>query len=685
MAQPAPSPHAFAIACNADGTYLDVTDTVVLDEGEITYEWGQTSPFGDIRPGRFAFTLDNRDGRYTPDNPASTLGRTLVEGMGVSWQMNTRIVSGSIRTLDLIFPAEGLADAAKVRVICDDIIADMARAGADGRGLRCALIDKAAMFHWPLNGPASTTSIAQTAVAAGSAPPMLIGGSAAAIRFGVSGSGQYSFDTGAELNGNTETGAPRCYLYTSGLVMSPQVAPQLSVTFRPTREVSNTPRVLSVDTTIGLVEYRMGRPSTGVPDRLWVNGVSSDMSASMQLNVTYRITIQLVDFTNVVGVTLAGGPVDGTASYATAVPNTAFTAIRVCQDDCPGVVERIYVGEAIEADFGDAAFDIGLRLANIADLAGVTWDLETGFSSRAAGSQNDDSPYLTSLQNAMRVEGGRIWATDTGTLLSPAPVLKLRPLSTSRPATASYALSVTDDIHVAPKWLRDITGLVSSVRAESETTSLNVTDSTVAAAINDKSVTLTAPAYLASDLRNLAEDRIRRGAITTMRVTEVTVDAQGTTDDRWADLLGTEPGDRVTISAQPTAQIGPASWDGWVIGGNESHTQVTNRFTYYYEPAYTAPVFDTDRFAAAGVLSLSGAINSSVTSISVATTGEKLTTTVGDFPLNIMIDREIMTVSAPSAATPQVLTVARAQAGTLAAAHSVSATVEIAPYPVFDL
>lgn len=76
---------------------------------------------------------------------------------------------------------------------------------------------------------------------------------------------------------------------------------------------------------------------------------------------------------------------------------------------------------------------------------------------------------------------------------------------------------------------------------------------------------------------------------------------------------------------------------------------------------------------------LTSTITSGATSMSLTTSaGPVLTTSAGDYPLYLQIDEEIVSVSsAPGGASPQTLTITRAQLGTFADAHTAGATVTV--------
>lgn len=96
----------------------------------------------------------------------------------------------------------------------------------------------------------------------------------------------------------------------------------------------------------------------------------------------------------------------------------------------------------------------------------------------------------------------------------------------------------------------------------------------------------------------------------------------------------------------------------------------------------TEELDDADyRFMDNGELTLSALINSSTTTVSIATSGDQLTTT--DLPLTVQIDDEQLTVTACTSATPQVATVTRGVNGTTAASHTSGAAVTVLPDSIY--
>lgn len=685
-----PTTFKVAIAMDVAGALIEVTDYLESTES-FDYSWGLDDPFGDVRPGEFSFTLSNADGRFTPDNPASPYALTLTEGMRVTWQLNTRVVSGRVQAIEPVFPGDESAWA-QVRVTCDDILGELSRAGGK-LSLRGEAL--ATTSHWPFTG----TQAQQVFDTNGALSVMRVVGNPEAVQFGVDIPGSYGFDTGALINGGNDPSDPRAYLESFGWSGGGSGI-ETTFTFRPVREATNTPRIMETTFSDGVVvAYRMGRPSTAVPDRIWVDGASADMPTSMQPNRTYHLSLAWSSSTGIGTATWVAD--DGTSSTVTRSGTITggfklAVGTRICQDGAAGIVERVAVGgtyPALFAQLGNNSTAIGTRFTDLSQYGGdaYTINVEAGFTAYVGAQGPAGQSRLDRLTAAMATEGGRIWAIDTGTLTAPVPTVNLRPRTLSRDTSVDFTFHTEEDLAGSPEMIRGLTNAVAIVNARSATDDITVTNSTVQDAVGDTSDNTDAPAYDPAWLRNLAEDRIRRGSTRDLRLTTITIDARLTKTNRWADLLALEPGDRIQVTGLPSTQLGRSTLDAWFIGGEESHTTETDRFTLHVEPTLDAFVFDTARFASGGTMTLTAAINAAVTSFTVTSTDALFTTAGGNFPQKIIIDREILTVTAVSgAASPQTFTVTRAATNTngvatVAASHLISAPVEIYPAPVFSL
>jgi hypothetical protein len=251
----------------------------------------------------------------------------------------------------------------------------------------------------------------------------------------------------------------------------------------------------------------------------------------------------------------------------------------------------------------------------------------------------------------------------------------------ARPRAVDYSFDVEDELSGAPDFVRDLTNLVSRVTVSSDSGTTLVVDESLTARAGQASAAEDVLLSTERDRRAWGQDRLIRGANTQMRIASVVVDAMTTPTDRSADLLALVPGDRVQFTGLPSTILGFDTWDGWFLGADETHTTEAHEFTLHFTPVLPdVAIFDTDRYTD-DVLTLSGNINAAVTSMNIATTGDKLTTV--DVPLTVQVDDEQMTVTACTSATPQVATVTRGVNGTTAASHTSGAAVTVVPDSIY--
>lgn len=661
----------FAIALGAAGALVEVTDYVLFNEGDVAYKWGQDRRFDDPVPGTFSLTLKNEDGRFTPDNPTSPYPLTLVEGMQVVWEFEGRLVEGTIRAggIQIIFPTGGNADSARVRVTCDDVLGKLAR-DMDDLPLWSRYLNENADYHWEFGGPDGTTEVFD---GGGSGIAFRLVGDQAAAQWGQTPPNDNYFTNGVRMNADPDVSA----YWVADLSSVPLAYGwHIQVTISDLGTTTALPRLIEVEDTYGgVIQTKLG--STGVASKLVTGGTTTDLPApSASLRLYFNGSGDWV----VLAPAPPGVVVAGTS--ATHRPNK----IRLLMDGAPATLFRVAIKTAgfgsspsVPAQtFGNTAATVEDRLDLIAALSDVAVAGESGFSGYQVGLQDGrNESTLTQLSDVLRVEGGAIFPSTSGTLTSPTTQVTARPKVLARSQSVKYTLSMNEINDQT--FARDIANMVSTVNASSGTTAVRVVNEAAQEKVGPKSATLYAPAYDPGILRNIAEDRIFRGADTRMQLLSFTVDTRSI--GRLTDILGTTPGDRIRITDIPS-QVGRSTVDVWFIGASELHSTERDNFTFYVEPALDAFVYDTAVYGAGGTLTLSSSCTSSATSLSVATTSAKFTTT--NLPQNIIVDREIMTVTAADSGTPQTLTVTRAQSGTLAFAHASGAEVEIAPTSVYS-
>ena len=189
-----------------------------------------------------------------------------------------------------------------------------------------------------------------------------------------------------------------------------------------------------------------------------------------------------------------------------------------------------------------------------------------------------------------------------------------------------------------------------------------------------------------------------------LRLTEITVDLAGASNDLWAAVMALEVGDRVRVAlgsatSPLVAQYGWTYVDHWVTGWTERYARDVAEFDLLLMPADdpVEGVFDDadrGRFGASrGSMTVTGgtAVGTTSTGTIVVTTtpgAPTLSTTAGAYPLTLDWSGERVTVTSPpaSATSPQTLTVtARGVAPSVARAHSTGEPIDVWLEPTWTI
>lgn len=686
------TPFSVALACGVAGAYVDVTSYASWAPGEgVAGSWGRQDQFRDTTPGAWSIYLDNYDGRFTPDATNGILATPLTEGMGMSWQLGTRIIAGTILGFTMIDDNWG-----RIRIDCDDMLGNAARTDVTltARGM---VLGANPYLYWPfndavgsiygteqsgniqpgfdgtINGTAAPTfgataipALGETQASvqnqfpvfatAGYSPygPVFPVGAFSTISYATNSMGTW----GAWMTATGASPALQVFIYANGFTHSMRfgidntgayVAQMGSATL-----VSSTPVVVGVPAYLQLVVTNSG--STSITGEFFINGVS-------QGTLVW------------VGIAPDG---NGLATNALRTPSTVLVASPAGGPaGAPVVISHL---SHTPKPVPEYTLAYGTEAGLLAALAATTSSLALGtipsdLSTAPTAPQSGTSSALAKLNDLIRSEQGYLSCTTSGSLTSPSQVVTVR--ARQRPATVSYSFDAQLELAAQPDFLRDLTNLVASATAQGPTTSTTYLDPTASARAGSSNTSDAIDSTAFVDQLGYAQDRILRGKNTALRVASFTVDALVTPTDRSADLLAIAFGDRVSITNIPSTVIGATSWDGWVIGRSEAQDIGQHKFTFYVAPVLPATaIYDANLYMADGALTLQSAINASVTTMSVQTSGPKLETVA--VPYGLLIDSEQVTVTACTSATPQVATITRAVNGTTAASHTTSAVIELA-------
>lgn len=579
-----------ALGLGAAGALVDVSSYVKLDM-DSTVSYGRTRQYDDIEPGSFSFVLDNQDGRFTPDNPASPYATTLVEGAAACLQVGSRLTPGRVQSIEPTFP-DGETGRAYVRVVCSDMLGDLSRDEL-ANGWREAVVR--------------------------AADPV----------------GYYPFDDAADSAGAADqSGTNRgTYLFepTLGEVLFEQPGVEHD-RIRVTGEGS-----------MRLYGVSIASVSAGRCFSFWIQPIVTTGTFSLKVaQLTFAMTsgfFQLAsDFPSVI---TSINPVVAGREYFVEVDSVNLTlkVDGVLQGTLAGTTVTPFVGDPVEAFWGDAtptdfywsdfaltqnpvagdavqrAFNGGGAARWLELLDAASNDLTLGALPAGLALAplfvESSGAGLTVLNQIMKAEQGHAFSTGSGTLLDPVEVVTVR--ERVRPETVSASFDVALDLKESPQFERPIRDLVSRVQVDTPFGRVTVLDSTVASRAGSASTVETVPLSSEGDARAWAQDRIIRGSNIRLQAMSIVIDAMTTQTDRSADLLALKPGDRIRLTNLPTTQLGYSSWDAWVVGAKETHGLTAHTFELHIAPVLDAPhLFDTARFASGTSIKLGRSVRTNL-------------------------------------------------------------------------
>ncbi len=250
-------------------------------------------------------------------------------------------------------------------------------------------------------------------------------------------------------------------------------------------------------------------------------------------------------------------------------------------------------------------------------------------------------------------------------------------------ALAAPLAPTPDDQQLRNDWLVSREG-GSSARAYKESGPMSVQPPPAGVGRYDDQVTLTA--YSDDRLGDLAGFKVQLGTIDEDRYPSLSIERN--TNPVLADpaisagLLGLQLGDRVLVT-DPPAGGPPDDVSQLVIGWSETIRQKQHRFDLVTVPEspWRVPVADDAVLGRAAPVgsTLNEDLDTTETAVDVATVADKppWVTDAGEFPFNITVGGEVMTITAISgASSPQTFTVVRSVNGVVKS-HSTGAEVRL--------
>jgi hypothetical protein len=274
--------------------------------------------------------------------------------------------------------------------------------------------------------------------------------------------------------------------------------------------------------------------------------------------------------------------------------------------------------------------------------------------------------------------GGTYWARPADgvpVIRYPDAVRGITPLMT-------ITIGADDDISQAPAWKRSVDTIPTRVTATSPSGDVIVINTAAETGGVTREETLETVARDEGAARYPAQFLLAQSA--TLRIESFTVDLVTAANDLYSAHFSLYPQARIRITGLPTTIFGVSYMDLLVQGWTEKYTTTGVQVTYDTTPADSpgaGVVEDTVYGRVAGTaMTTVGSLTSSSTSVAFTmTAGEVFSTTAGDFPMDVTIDSERITLpSAPaSGSAPSFTGITRGVAPSIAVAHAATAPVQI--------
>lgn len=596
----APSTFRFALACGVAGAYVDVTGDVLFEEGSIPFTDGRTSEFDGFNPGVFSFTLANADGKYSPDNPATTLATPMSEGMGAVIELDGLLLSGTVRSVALIFPRD-TSTPARVRVTCDDMLGDAARTELGSIG--DVITATTPYLWWPLD----ESEGAAFAADANNVVPLST--SAVGVQLGVQGVPGFPSQmriTDSEVN---TVGTIPTIPYESstslgwwGFWQTPYggvSAGGFVVSYRNYPAGFNTGFSLRLTTATGPLRPELfvasppsatlgGEIPAAVPHYLGVHVTQSIVAGTTTLYATPYI--DGVAFSAPVSIgSYVGAPASAEASTPTSlsikiVGTTAdFSTVTLTERPVP--LQSLSYSTEAERLQGLAAVAPNLAIDTI----------PAGLSTARLGAANFGQSLLDAFNAVMRTELGYMWVETTGTLTAPVPKIKIAPRNRER--ALDYTFDVSETLDPIP-FIRSLINTVSQATANGPYASATYQEPELVTLVGSANASDAVLFRDDIDLHAYASDRVNRGINRGIAIASITIDATSPNMSRWSDLTAIRQGFRLRITGLPSAQLGYSTWDCFVVGRQIDNTQDSSTdepktfFTFYLSPWTQQYVYD---------------------------------------------------------------------------------------------
>lgn len=671
------------------GVWTDVSSVVRDGTAEIH---GGRDASGVVQPGTLDLVVDNFDGSWTPDNPASSLWPNLVEGKRFRVRA-TKGAASSVRFVgrfgSIVPVPAGTPAETRTQIGAYDLLGELQR--MDKLPTATQLACEAACrtnggAYYPMTDAASATALAASFWSTSADHPDLrpvATGAGSAVNYAADdtfpGGGDACLSlTAAALLASTTSS----YAQVGGWVYLSPTTAQTVVFYLGTAKPSS-----------------YSAPTNGV-SMVWA---PSGAGLFMQGGFTTVYYTTVTAGWHYIGITGGGTStltvtIDGTSAPYTLAAASTFTFLCIggagtlsARDVCTALPTVSIPGAVLDLNrsLQTITADIAAMLASRGLSMTLAWSDTTDVSTQPA--LMPDIAGKTGLEVVQILANSQSGIFYTAYSTAAVQTLTLVAKRTSRPKGAAITVDIEADVDGVPMLARDVYGKRASATVSGPASTVTATDLTASA--DGASVSIVTALKTTTDLYAVATDALATSKAAKLRISQVPVDLVTATQDLYATFWSTPVGTRMRVLV-PSSFYGVTYLEGYIQGYVERPGEESYSVVFDLLPADAPPeaVFDSapyGRFAANGTMTLTSSITSSATSASLTTSGSNPTLTVDptQYPLDLVIDGEFVTVTAApaSAVSPQTITITRGIAPSVAVAHSAGAAVEVRNAATFAL
>lgn len=683
------------------GAWLDISSYVLARDGSfnIGISRGEPNEGARTEPARATMHLNNRDSRFSPRNPLSPLfgqlGRnqpiriSVPSGLGTSYRLVGEVPA---------WPQKSDTSGSDVWVELE-AAGPLRRLGQGNAPIGSAMYVAIAggvtantvIAYWPCQDPSGSTVIS-SAVSGVTAmtitgTPVLATNSDFACSTALPTMGDASFTSLVPYYippGGLSTSNPFSTLLRflleipAGGATDGQVVAAMTWTgTTPRWEVyysaaSGGKLGLRGRDTTGTVVQDTG---TGGPA---LNGVPVHVTASWDeaggIDLEYGLSILPVGSTSPSGpATFTAGPATGTVQSVTIAPGRglAGTVIgHVSVQVCPSYpTDAAAVAGAAAAWVGETAAD---RISRLCGVAGVTYEMIGSAADTVLMGAQSSATLMDLIWQAVDADGGLLYESVSTlglgyrTRVSMENQAASLALSYSAHQLAQLPVPLDDDQYTR----NDVT--VTRQGGGSARATLTTGALSTQAPPNGVGPYPDTPSINVQSDSSLADQagwRLHLGTVDEPRYPQLSVNlAHPSMAALQAAALGVRPGDRITVGNLPS-NFPPGDISQLALGTSETIDAFQHRITYNGRPESPYRIAVTDD-AVLGRADTDGSqlaanVNSTATTLSVSiTSGPLWTTAAGDFPFDVQLGGETVTVTNITGSTsPQSFTVVRSVNG----------------------